>query len=146
MLLALPGGGGGGRLAHDVSDAHVDGLGGGQGHVAGQQRGLLHDGVVVAAVGVRVPAQRGHTGTRLKCNRRLLSRLFHRPPPSFTEVPSPPGPAGFPVFPGWSVFPGQETEGVVWAPHSAPRAWSREVSHSSQTVGSQAAALLPSAP
>lgn len=55
MLLALPGGGGGGRLAHDVSDAHVDRLGGGQGHVAGQQRGLLHDGVVVAAVGVRVP-------------------------------------------------------------------------------------------
>lgn len=64
MLLALPGGGsGGGRLAHDVSDAHVDGLGGGQGHVAGQQRGLLHDGVVVAAVGVRVPAQRGHGRT-----------------------------------------------------------------------------------
>lgn len=60
MLLALPGGAGGRWLAHDVSNTHVDGLGGRQGHVAGQQRGLLHDGVVVAAVGMRVSAQWRH--------------------------------------------------------------------------------------
>lgn len=59
MLLALPGGGssGGGRLAHDVSDTHVDGLGGGESDVARQQRGLLHDGVVMAAVSMGVPAK-----------------------------------------------------------------------------------------
>lgn len=79
MLFALPGGGGGGRLAHDVSDAHVDGLGGGQGHVAGQQRGLLHDGVVVAAVGVRVPAQRGHRHT-LETQPAAAQRAPPRPP------------------------------------------------------------------
>lgn len=56
MLLALPGGGGAGwLLPHHVGHAHIQGLGGGEGHMTSQQRGLLHDGIVMAAVSVRVP-------------------------------------------------------------------------------------------
>lgn len=143
VLLALPGGGGGGRLAHDVSDTHVDRLGGGQGHVAGQQRGLLHDGVVVAAVGVRVPAQRGHRHT-LEMQLAAAQQARPQPPTTLHQGAHTSRACWVPSLRRVEHFP-QGTEGVVWARHSTPRTWSREVSHGSQKVGSQAAALHPSA-
>lgn len=132
VLLALPGGGGGRRLAHDVSDTHVDRLGGGKGHVAGQQRGLLHDGVVVAAVGVRVPAQRGHRHT-LEMQPAAAQQAPPQPPTTLHQGAHTSRACWVPSLPRVEHFP-QEIEGVVWARHSTPRARSREVSHSSQKV------------
>lgn len=93
---------------------------------------------------VGVSAKR-ETGTRLKCNRRLFGRLFHRLPPLSLRHP-PPGPVGLPVPSGRSIPPREVTEGSSVGTALRFRDGEWRTARTSQTGRLQAAASCPSPP
>lgn len=113
-----------------MSNTHVDRLGCGERDVAGQERGLLHDGVVMAAMRVGVPATRGDRHTFKTQPTALQQAPSHAPPPPLGHPP--PGPTGLPVLPEKRISP-RELKPAAWTRHSTSRMGNRKAAHSSQT-------------